>query len=107
MEIISIRTSQGRPSIEKFFMDYFYADYLEDPSDIGAALDEYLESEKNEDPGGKTLLADTKTLLARHLTDQELAELIESWEPNAFLSLSGISYKPALKQICERLSGSA
>jgi hypothetical protein len=106
MEIISVTSSADRPSIERFFMDFFYADYLTDPSDLGAALREYLDSERNGDPGGKMLLAQTEELLARNYSDGQLAGLIEQWEPNIYLSRRGISYRPVLIQIRDYL-GSA
>jgi hypothetical protein len=102
-EMANITSSAGRPSIERFFTDYFYADYMADPSDLNASLDEYLEVEGTEDPGGKELLAQTDELLARNLNDGQLAELIERWGPNAYLSLTGQRYQPVLLRIRDYL----
>ena len=86
-------------------MDFFYADYLTDPSDLGATLAEYLESESREDPGGEKLLTQTDELLGRNLTDTQLAGLIEQWGPNIYLSRRGLSYRPVLIQIRDYLRG--
>jgi hypothetical protein len=105
MEITGITSSRGRPSIERFFMDFFYADYLMDPSDLPATLAEYLELESEADPGGKKLLVQTEELLGRNLSDAQLAELIEQWGPNIYLSRRGLSYRPVLIQIRDYLRG--
>jgi len=105
MRIVGIRDSADRPYIEKFFMGYFYADYLEDPSDLREALEEYLQSTSQGDPGGRILLSQVEELLARNLTDEQLEELVEGWGPNVHASALGISYSNVLVQIRDFLRG--
>jgi hypothetical protein len=94
-----------RTLIEKFFMNFFYADYLDDPSDIEAALAEYLKSTRTEDAGGKILLSQTEELLARNLDDDQLERLMVQWGSNVYPSLLGISCRSILVQIRDFLRG--
>lgn len=97
------KTSMGLTGLHKFFFVYFFDDALEEQFNVDSALATYLKSERS-DPQGRLLLSETDALLARHLTDDELAQIIEiEWDSEVDLAMAG-SWTAVLKDIHTKLT---
>lgn len=106
VEITGISKSGGGSSVARFFAHYFYADTLEDPSNLGQAVAEYLQASRKSDPHGKVLLSEVEALIAQNLDERNLAELIDQWEPNVYVHLLGMTYRSILDQLRDLLHAS-
>ncbi len=93
-----------RTGARQFFFVYFFADWLEDQTNVIDAVNDYLRSETLKDPGGRRLLSDIDGLLSVDKNEPELRSLIEKeWGANADAESFGISYKDTLVQIRDYL----
>jgi hypothetical protein len=99
MKIVKLSKSSGGPPIERFFRDFFYADFLTNQNDLRESLHEYLQSAQQDDPGGSILLSQLDDLAAQDLDESQLAEHIEQWGPNVSLHLLGMTYRSVLTEI--------
>ena len=86
-----------------FFKAHFYAEWLENQSDIKQAIDDYLRSAKS-DPGGQLLLTQTTALLDMNLDEERLREIIEGeWDAQADSKDLGYKYGDVLRELRHEL----
>jgi hypothetical protein len=99
------KTSVGLVGLHKFFFVYFYNDSAGDMTSLDEALETYLKREQS-DSRGELLLKEVDALLARNLTDHELAQIIEiEWDTEADNSTVG-SWTAVLHDMHAKLTAS-
>ena len=93
-------TEEEARALARFFKSYFFADDLQDPSDLDEALSDYATSEVVEDPGAKLLLNGVDKLIAQSLSEERLVELVETeWRSDGRSAVFNYTYEDVLERI--------
>jgi hypothetical protein len=92
-----------KEALSRFFRIYFYGDFLDNPADLNEALDDYLNSEEDQD--GLILRAGVSKLLSGDYSEEDTTKLVEKeWKSDGNAKAFGYTYKDVLSQLASALS---
>lgn len=96
-DVISLR--EELPRLSRFFRAHFYAEWLDDPSDLAEAIKDYLGASGG-DRDGQLLRGEARALLAKQFSEVELVRLIEDgWRTQVEAADVGFRYVDVLQEL--------